>query len=80
MQRSQRAAAFGRSVCLVDIATLQTRPAVTGFRMIRRTFLLSLICLMTAQTCEALDAPNVVPINDHLITCHCHERVAAMAA
>lgn len=36
--------------------------------MIRITFLLSLMCLMTAQTCEALDAPNVVPINDHLIT------------
>ncbi|MBN8427644.1 MAG: protein tyrosine phosphatase family protein [Xanthomonadales bacterium] len=36
--------------------------------MIRITFLLSLMCLMTAQTCEALDAPNVVPINDHLVT------------
>ncbi len=36
--------------------------------MIRLRFLLSLMCLMAAQMCEALDAPNVVPINDQLVT------------
>ena len=61
-------AAIGRMPCFALPIRLRSIATTAGSRMIRtRSLLLFLLCV-GLPICDAVEAPNVVPIDDHLVT------------